>query len=141
MQGGANGNCGERQTEHATSHAQQESLSQRLANNSAGTRANRKANRIFAPLTDSPYQEQAGDIHASNQEHDGYSQKQGLQYRTNVCHHGFAQWLGVALNLNRLHACGKIAHYLVRHSVGILSGLPQGYSVLQPSNHVVAPEA
>src|SRR5438067_7457326 len=43
MQGGANGNCGERQTEHATSHAQQESLSQRLANNSAGTRANRKA--------------------------------------------------------------------------------------------------
>src|SRR6266446_10761751 len=54
---------------------------------------------------------------------------------------GFAQWSDVALNLNRRHACGKIAHDLVRHSVGILSGLRQGRSILQPGDHVVAPKA
>ena len=84
MQGGANSNCGEHQTEQATSHAQQESFHQGFADDSAGTRANRNANRIFAPLTDSPDQEQAGDIHAGNQQHDGHSQKQHLQHRADV---------------------------------------------------------
>ena len=39
------------------------------------------------------------------------------------------------------HAGGKVAHDLLRDTVGIVSALGEGYSILETRDHVVAPIA
>jgi len=139
MQGSANRNCGEHQTEQATSHAQQESFHQGFADDSAGTRANRNANRIFAPLTD-------GRTKSRLETFTQAINNTMATARNNICNTGRTSATTVSRSgLTSLESesptCLREIADIGAPLVGILSGLRQGHSILQPGDHVVAPKA